>query len=104
MNWGKWIVIVFLMFAVFIGVLVYYCVREDISLVTPEYYREELAFQDQIDRLKNTEALDQKPRLTVVSSGLMISFRQLPFFDVGEIQLFRPSDKRFDRKFNFTVK
>ena len=45
MNWGKSIVLAFVLFAVFIGVLVAVCVREDISLVSRNYYNEELDYQ-----------------------------------------------------------
>jgi hypothetical protein len=40
MNWGKWIIVSFVLFAGFIGTLVTVCVRQDISLVSKDYYKE----------------------------------------------------------------
>ena len=56
MNWGKWIIVSFVLFAAFIGILVVICVRQDISLVSKNYYQEELAYQQQIDRMNNGTA------------------------------------------------
>jgi len=61
MNIGKWIVVAFVLFAAFIGTLVVVCVRQDVSLVSRDYYRQELAYQNQIQRLNNTAALLEKP-------------------------------------------
>ena len=47
MNFGKWIVVAFVFFSLFIGTLVTVCVRQDISLVSTDYYKEELIYQDQ---------------------------------------------------------
>ncbi len=99
MNWGKWIVVSFILFAVFIGVLVTVCVREDINLVSKNYYSDELAYQQQIDRINNTSQLEEKPRLLVVDQALEIHFNQFNNLDKGELILFRPSDVRFDKKF-----
>ena len=68
MDFGKWIVVAFVLFAVFIGTLVTVCVRQDISLVSKEYYKEELAYQDQIVRIANTEKLGLKPKITKVNN------------------------------------
>ena len=60
MNWGKSIVLAFILFAVFIGVLVFVCVREDVSLVSKNYYKDDLEYQSQIDRVRNTDELAKK--------------------------------------------
>lgn len=74
MSIGHWIVVSFVLFAAFIGTLVAVCLREDISLVTKDYYQEELAYQDQIQRLNNVAELKEKPVIRVVdrvdSSGI----------------------------------
>ena len=59
MNWGKSIILAFVLFAGFIATLVVVCVREDISLVSKDYYKEELLYQDQIQRLNNASQLKE---------------------------------------------
>ena len=101
MNWGKWIALSFVLFALFIGTLVVVCVREDISLVSKDYYQEELAFQQQIDREKNVRGLAGKPELQILDQTVIIHFNQILAIDSGTLILFRPSNKRFDK--NFTL-
>src|SRR6185369_10181200 len=99
MNWGKSIVVVFVLFALFIGVLVTVCIRQDISLVSPDYYRDELAYQTQIDRLNNTQQLEHKPSALFSGGFVEVNFKNLPSVERGELILFCPSDVRFDKKF-----
>lgn len=99
MNPGKWIVVVFILFAIFIGTLVTVCVRQDISLVSTSYYKEELAYQDQIQRLNNTELLNRKPVIKVAERTLQIEFNQTDRVESGRLDLFCPANEKMDRKF-----
>ncbi len=96
MNWGKWITVSFIFFAVFIGVLVTICVRQDISLVAADYYKQELDFQQQIDRNSNTLQLDVKPEISIVDSFMQVSFKNFNNLQRGELKLFRPSNAELD--------
>lgn len=99
MNVGKWIVLAFVLFAVFIGTLVTICVNQDISLVSKDYYKEELVYQEQIARITNTMSLKQQPKLTKGRQGqLMVSFGCV--VGKGKLQLFCPSNKNMDRNFD----
>ena len=99
MNWGKWIIVSFVLFAAFIGILVIICVRQDSSLVSKNYYQEELAYQQQIDRMNNTDRLEEKPTIAIAGQSLEIQFNQFNNLEGGEVKLFRPSDLRFDKQF-----
>jgi hypothetical protein len=99
MSWGKGIIIAFALFAIFIGVLVTVCVKQDISLVSKDYYQEELSYQQQIERIANTEALAIKPNLRITNHQLEIDFNLLNSIENGELKLFRPSDSSLDKKF-----
>lgn len=103
MNWGKSIVVAFVLFALFIGVLVFVCVKQDISLVSKNYYQEELAYQQQMERMKNTEDLDVKPAMKVVDGQLEIRFVDFDQLEKGELKLFRPSDVSLDKSFPLTA-
>ncbi len=104
MNFGKWIVVSFILFAVFIGTLVTICLREDISLVSKNYYKEELGYQVQIERLNNTHQLAQKPTVKVVEPNILkVEFNQLEEIQHGELKLFCPSNSKMDRNFKLKL-
>lgn len=101
MNWGKWIIVSFVLFAAFIGTLVTVCVRQDISLVSKDYYREELEFENQMIRVKNVSLLIEKPIISVLPNGaIQIVFDQFNRIESGELKLFRPSDAGKDKKYS----
>jgi len=101
MNFGKWIVVSFVLFALFIGTLVTLCVREDISLVSKDYYKEELDYQAQIKRLNNTEQLQQKPTIQFVDHvGLKVAWNEKTKIEKGELKLFCPSNSKLDKRFD----
>jgi hypothetical protein len=99
MNPGKWIVVVFILFAAFIGTLVTVCVREDISLVAKDYYNQELVYQEQISRMNNAAALTEKPNIIVTQDFIRVTFDSLSFVEHGKLDLFCPSDSKMDRSF-----
>lgn len=97
MNWGKWIVVAFVLFTLFIGTLVTICVREDVSLVAPDYYKQELDYQHQIERSQNGAQLATKPEITISNNQLQVSYANFSQVEKGELKLFRPSDARLDK-------
>ncbi len=104
MNFGKWIVVSFIVFAVFIGVLVTVCMRQNIDLVSKDYYKEELAYQNQIERLNNTDRLSQKPIVQMMENNILqIKLNQSEEIQSGELILFCPSNSKMDRKFKLTA-
>ncbi len=96
MNWGKWIITAFILFAVFIISLVAVCMRQDMSLVSQSYYRDELQYQHQIDRINNAKGLSDRPAFDVEGQTLVIHFSGLQKLDSGSVEIFRPSDARQD--------
>jgi hypothetical protein len=99
MNWGKSIVLAFVLFALFIGSLVVVCLRQDIPLVSADYYQQELQFQTHIDQVKNTNRLTEKPSIQIVGKELEVKYSRLPKIADAELILFRPSDEHMDRTF-----
>jgi hypothetical protein len=100
MNWGKWIFVAFVSFALFIGTLVTVCFRQDVSLVVPDYYKQELAYQAQMDRKQNANSLSERPQIGVNQNKLTVTFSDFNKVTSGELKLFRPSDARLDQTFN----
>ncbi len=99
MNFGKAIVLSFVLFALFIGTLVYFCVREDVSLVSEEYYKDELAYQEKLDKMNNTQALDVQPAITAQQGKVNIVFDVFNRVEKGELKITRPSNARLDQNF-----
>jgi hypothetical protein len=102
MNWGKWIIASFILFAVFIATLVTVCMRQDINLVSKDYYKEELAYQEQITRISNTVALASKPSISRINSD-SLEIILIQTVARGELKLFCPSDPNMDRTFQLKL-
>ena len=100
MNWGKWIIVSYIFFAAFIATLVTVCVRQDISLVSKDYYKEELVYLEQIQRTNNAERLEVKPMISIVDKKrLKIDFDQFHLLEKGKLKLFCPSNANLDQEF-----
>ena len=100
MNWGKWIIVSFVAFALFMGTLVTVCVRQDMSLVSSDYYKQELAYQSRIEQINNVAQLKVKPAITIHNNLLEISFSGLNKIRKCELKLFRPSNAKLDKTFS----
>ena len=70
MNWGKGIILVYVLFVAGIAYLVYGATHTTFELVEENYYEKELAFQSQINWTKN--AVDQKMKIDVQEVGSKI--------------------------------
>ena len=99
MNWGKWIVVSFMLFAVFIAVIVTICMKQDVNLVSNQYYKDDLEFQQQLDRKNNTAALELQPEITLSEEQLQVFFPGKVVVESGKIKIFRPADYKLDQNF-----
>ncbi len=100
-NWGTGIVIGLILFIGFILVMVFMMSTEDkydYDLVTEEYYKEELQFQDEIDAENNTFQLSEQVQVVREPEGLILIFpMEIEENKVsGTVYLYRPSNKRLD--------
>ena len=103
MNFGKWIVVAFVLFAMFIGTLVTVCVKQDISLVSKNYYNDELVYQDQIKRISNTNQLLKKPGISKLDNKIRIVFDQQFKIQKGRVKFFCPSNPEMDKDFDLDI-
>ena len=103
MNFGKWIVVAFILFAVFIGTLVAVCVKQDVNLVSKDYYKDELRYQDQIERINNTNRLVEKPSIVKIDGKLQVNFSDEQKIQKGELKLFCPSNPKMDRNYHISA-
>ena len=104
MNWGKKIAIVYIGFVIFMLGLVYMCLQQkDIFLVTEDYYKQELAFQDKIDAVQNANALSTPVAVLQTSDGIAINFPEECKGASGNAILYRPSDAGQDIRLPFKL-
>ncbi len=76
-NWGTGIVIAMLSFMIFILSFVYKAVAVDEyqhELVSEDYYKDELHYQEEIDKLNNAGRLKQDVTIRNSNQGVHISF------------------------------
>lgn len=103
MNWGKSIVAVFVGFALFIGTLVTVCMKQEMSLVSADYYQQELDYQNQIDRIENTSILKVVPAITIIHDSLRLVYGNLKAVTSGVLKLTRASSSRYDVSFKIPL-
>lgn len=102
-NWGTSIVLVFI---AFISFILYFVIRMNTEkkyehdLVTKDYYKQELAFQQEINAEENSKDLATNITIKKTDKGLVISFPQDKNYKQisGNISLYRPSNEKLDFK------
>jgi len=102
LNWGTFIAIGYSVFVLFVIFMVYSAFGEDYDLVTEDYYAQEIAYQDRIDRTSRANRLENSLQVTLEGNNLKVIFPQNNKTLSGSIQCFRPSDesKDFTETFN----
>lgn len=99
----KWVLSAFVFFGLFIGTLVVICMRQDINLVSKDYYQEELKHQDKIIQQENANQLTEKPQLSFENSSVKLLFPFVSSMEKGELRVMRPSDDRLDQRFELSA-
>lgn len=106
MNWGKKILIVYVVFIAGILYMVFKSSSQKSDLVTADYYAKELKYQEKIDEMNRVVALGAPVEYVIKDRILYIRFpgdfagKKL----VGEAVLYCPSDENKDFKKNFSLK
>ncbi|MDF0707586.1 FixH family protein [Flagellimonas okinawensis] len=107
-NWGTGIVLAFIGFISFI---LYFVVRMSTDdranhdLVTEEYYKKELSYQQEIDASKTASEMNANLKVEKTEEGLMIYFPERfdPKKISGKVSLYRPSNKHLDTNFPISL-
>ncbi|UJH68484.1 FixH family protein [Allomuricauda sp. SCSIO 65647] len=105
-NWGTAIVLAFIGFIAFI---MYFVIRMSIDdranhdLVTDEYYKKELAYQEEIDQENEAVRMDAVLEIEKTTDGFLVRFPEQfdPKDITGKVSLYRPSNRHLD--FNFPI-
>lgn len=102
MNFGHKIGIFYGLFVIFMITLVTLCIKQkDISLVSDDYYKQEIGYQAEIEKQHNAEQLASPVQIASADERqqVSISFPKEQKGAVGKVKFYRPSDAMKD----FTV-
>lgn len=95
MSWGNKLLIALIVFAGIMATMVTIAMKQNIDLVDKDYYQKELAYQDQIDKMKNV-INDKAIKLKILKKEQMIELQFDNQINEGRIHLFRPSNASED--------
>ncbi|MCR5889701.1 FixH family protein [Hymenobacter sp. J193] len=98
--WPYAIVMTFVLFAGYIGYMVQQAMRTSVDLVSPDYYQQELRYQQQMETVARTAALPAPVKLEHDAAAHRLTL-QLPAELTtqtvqGQLHFFRPSDQKLD--------
>ncbi|MCF6346932.1 MAG: FixH family protein [Flavobacteriaceae bacterium] len=99
-NWGTGIVIAMVLFMTFILQFLYrsFDAKNSHDLVSEDYYKDELYYQQEIDKMNNASKLEQNLILKHVKEGFLITFpKDMDATKItGTAYFQRPSSKSLD--------
>lgn len=95
----KYVTFSFVAFAIFIGTLVFICMKQSVPLVSSNYYEEELVFSKKQKQKQNAQTLAVQPKVSVKGNQLIFWFDQMDEVQSGQLKLTRPSDQLLDETF-----
>lgn len=104
LNWGKSIVLAFILFMSFI---LYFIIKVqsnskyDNELVVEEYYKHDAHYSDELAKIQNAQDLQDKPQITNTNKGVSVTFpKTYNTKEInGKVSLYRPSAKLLDFEF-----
>lgn len=100
--WGT--VIVYCLFAGGTIGFVLFASTQKVELVSDDYYKKEVVYQQQIERINRTNALDESINWHISESRKTLDFLfSLQLVKGGTITLYRPSESSQDKKFSINV-
>ena len=98
--WPYAIIATFVLFASYIGYMVQQALRTDVELVSPNYYQQELAYQQRMESVARTAALPAPVQVRYEAAAQRLTL-ELPAALAapgvrGQVHFFRPSDQKLD--------
>jgi len=99
-NWGTGILIFIILFLLAISSFVFYSTTQIVNLVEDDYYPKELAYDKQMEKMRNYKNSDINIVIRKTSDHIMIEYKGLLPDDSlqGTVLIYRPSDYRKDIK------
>jgi len=103
MNWGWKIVVVYSLFVLMTLTMVFYFMGQKVDLVANDYYKQEIEYQNQIDKISNTKLLKKAIGFEYKAGSRIVKF-SFPKEHAdkglkGDIHFYRPSNADEDKMF-----
>lgn len=105
MNWGAKIAILYIGFVVMMVTLIMASTKQKFSLVSSDYYKQELTYQERMDAIKNNNALVQNIGVRSDDNNVVLNF-PMEFADkniAGEVHFYSPIDDIYDCSFPLLI-
>ena len=87
--------------------MVYISMNTEFSLVADNYYEQELAYEDQLNRIRNVNNLPDKPEFSIDRTSLLVtvSFPEsvAEAMKEGKVKFYRSSSARYDKEMELTL-
>lgn len=107
MNWGWKIVLLYSAFVIMTLSMVIFFMRQKVDLVADDYYKQEIQYQSQIDKITNARSLKEpvgynyshQPRTVKLSFPNAHVQQGL----VGKIHFYRPANAKEDKEFDINT-
>lgn len=101
-SWGKGLLVSYIVFIIIVLTMVGITITKDVDLVTPNYYEKEIKYQEEINKINNTNRLKDTVKFEISETALLIRFPVISESSVikGEVIFYRPSDSKKDFKVN----
>ena len=101
LNWGHKIMFVFILFVALMFTLVYKCLHTNFELVTKEYYKDELVYQNVIDGTNNANKLATVTTVTASDDRIEVALPgEMKALNVqGKVWFYCASNAENDRHF-----
>lgn len=98
-NWGKGILIAFGLFVTFILSFVYRVQSNpeyDNELVVEEYYKRDMRYSEEMEKMQRAAGLKERPQVTVSGQAVELRFPVGYVPESGTVSLYRPSSGKLD--------
>jgi hypothetical protein len=106
-SWGWKIVVVYSLFVIMTLSMVFYFMGQEVDLVSEDYYKQEIEYQDQMDKIANAKLLKQAVEFEYSAASRMVKIN-FPADHIekglkGNIHFYRPSNAAEDKNFQIVT-
>lgn len=103
-HWGHGVILALFVFIIFILSFVYkatFLKEYNHPLVSEDYYKDDMIYQQEVERIENVRKLEKPIELNVLENGLTINFPE--FFDGTKVKGILKLQKVDDEKKDFQI-
>lgn len=99
MNWGRGIALALGGFIIFIVILATIMMTSNVDLEAEDYYQQEIAYQGEIEAIKNANSLKEKVEISQHQDHVMVSIPDSLNCTELQVELRRPNNDKLDRSY-----